>query len=314
MKAEELYAALLKATGQSRTVESLVYALAEVFRSSDLFYGHGTDNPDDEAYSLVFSVMGLDFDRPDSAWHQKVTRNQLDTLIALALRRINDRIPLPYLTGEAWFAGLRFYVDPRALVPRSPFAELIQNKFVPWLSIKPGMKILDLCTGNGCMGIAAAVYLSEARVDLVDLSAAALELSRKNVELHNVGTRTEVIQSDLFDALEGKRYDLIISNPPYVPASSIAELPVEYQHEPNIALQADDEGMAVVSRILQQADDFLTDEGVLIVEVGEIADMVDQHYQGLPFIWLEFEHGGEGVFLLNKQDLTEWRNGKSQNS
>jgi ribosomal protein L3 glutamine methyltransferase len=259
-------------------------------------------------------VMGLDFNGPDTARYQEVTQNQLDTVVALALRRINDRIPLPYLTGEAWFAGLRFHVDTRALIPRSPFAELIQNEFAPWLSIKRDMKILDMCTGNGCIGIATAVYLPEARVDLVDVSAAALELCRKNIELYDVGGRIEVIQSDLFDVLEGRRYDLIVSNPPYVPASSMAELPIEYRHEPGIALQAEDEGLAIVDRILQQADDYLSDDGVLIVEVGEIADMVHQHYQALPFIWLEFEHGGEGVFLLYKQDLTVWHNGKSKNS
>ena len=314
METEELHEQLLKATGQPLTVGSLIHQLAEVFRSRHLFYGHGTDNPDDEAYSLVFTTLGIDFSEADAAWNKKVNQAQLDAVISIAVKRINERVPLPYLTGEAWFAGLRFITDSRALIPRSPFAELIQEEFSPWLRQKPGIRILDMCTGNGRMGIAAAVYLPGIKVDLVDVSAEALELCRANVELHEVADRVEVIQSDLFEELAGRQYDLIISNPPYVPASSMAELPVEYLHEPEIALQADEEGMAIVDRILQQAADFLSDGGVLIVEVGEIADIVHQQYPSLPFIWLEFEHGGEGVFLLQKKDLMEWHNGKSKDS
>lgn len=314
MKTEDQYQTIRNQLGASATVGGLVEFLGKLFQSSDLYYGHGTDNPHDEAFALVFSVIGLDFGQADQFWDQQVSPDHIDTIVDLASKRISQRVPLPYLTGEAWFAGLRFYSDRRALIPRSPFAELIQQEFSPWLESRPEIKILDMCTGNGCIGIACAVYLPDATVDLVDLSPEALELAQKNVELHEVGSRVNVICSDLFEALEDRQYDLIVSNPPYVPASSMADLPVEYRHEPEMALLAENEGLDVVDRILRQAADFLIPEGILVVEVGEIADAVHQHYPALPFIWLEFEYGGEGVFLLHKRDLMDWQHGKSKDS
>ena len=280
----------------------LVQLVAEILHDSDLFYGHGTDNPDDEAYSLVFSVLDIPFDEAESRWEQPLAEQAVEHVVEVLDKRINQRIPLPYLTGVAWFAGLPFVIDERALIPRSPFAELILEHFQPWLDYEQPIRVLDMCTGNGCIGIAIAHHMPDATVDIVDISADALQLAKQNVAQHQVGDRVEVIQSDLFEVIAGRQYDLIVSNPPYVPASSMQDLPVEYRHEPVMALQADNEGMVIVDRMLRQASDYLIDEGLLIIEVGEIWEAVEQAYN-LPFVWLEFEHGGEGVFLLHKQDL-----------
>ncbi len=294
---------LQQALSACQRVGELVGVLGEVFAQHDLFYGHGTENPQDEAYALIFSVLELSFEETDAVWEQPFDSSCLDSIIHIASRRICERIPLPYLTGEAWFAGLPFKIDPRALIPRSPFAELIHQQFTPWLEDATSIHVLDMCTGNGCIGIATAVHLPQAKVDLVDLSDDALQLARDNIHWHGVADRVTAIQSDIFDAVPKEKYDLIISNPPYVPASSMEQLPVEYSHEPVMALQADDEGMAIVDRILKESADYLTDNGVLIVEVGEIEEAVHLRYSDLPFIWLEFEQGGEGVFLLHKKDL-----------
>lgn len=285
------------------TIGELVEELSEVFQSADLFYGHGTDNPADEAYALIFFVAGYEFSETEAVWENKPDEGLISGVVNIASRRVLERIPLPYLTGEAWFAGLRFHIDPRALIPRSPFAELIQNGFSPWVETDRSMKILDMCTGNGCIGIASSVYLPNAEVDIVDLSPDALEIARKNVIEHGVSDKVNVIQSDLFTELKGRKYDLIVSNPPYVPASSMAELPVEYRHEPEMALHADDQGMAIVDQLLSQSADYLNKDGTLIIEVGEIADAVHERYAQLPFTWLEFEYGGDGVFLLHAADL-----------
>ena len=300
---------LLLAT--STSIGHLVQQVARLLDKSDLFYGHGTDNPDDEAYSLVFSTLDLSFDDAQACWNRKPDKAGIHRVAGILEQRINQRIPLPYLTGIAWFAGLPFHVDQRALIPRSPFAELILQAFYPWIQSDEPLKVLDMCTGNGCIGIAIAHHMPNTQVDIVDLSAEALQLARMNVELHQVAERVEITQSDLFDSLAGRQYDLIVSNPPYVPASSMRDLPVEYQHEPLMALQADNEGLAIVDRILHQADRFLKKDGCLIVEVGEIEQAVHERYASLPFVWLEFEFGGEGVFLLHKHDLKGLHDGKS---
>ena len=305
MQTETLLKDIQSRTSGALTVGSVVSVLGDLLQAQDLYYGHGTDNSHDEAFALVFSVLELDFDRAETLWQQPVAPDQLDAIVALAGRRIQERLPLPYLTGEAWFAGIRFRIDKRALIPRSPIAELIMEQFQPWVASRNGPRVLDMCTGNGCIGIASALYMPGAQVDLVDVSTSALELARENIAMHGVESRVEIIHSDLFANLAGRKYDLIVSNPPYVPASSMSDLPVEYRHEPEMALLADDRGMAVVHRILTDAAHYLNDNGVLIVEVGEIAEQVHEHYRQLPFIWLDFEHGGEGVFLLHKDDLMD---------
>ncbi len=286
-------------------VAELVERLGSFLELHELHYGHGTDNPRDEAYALVFSALKLDFADTDNIWDNPVSQADLRLVIDLTVRRISKRMPLPYLTGEAWFAGLGFRIDERALVPRSPFAELIKRRFAPWIDVRRELKILDMCTGSGCIGIAASVYLPHAAVDIVDISREALDLARQNIDLHRVGDRVMAIHSNLFESLDDKRYDLIISNPPYVSADSMASLPIEYRYEPKIALQAGDGGMAVVDMLLQQSAGHLNDNGTLIVEVGEIEQAVHRRHARLPFIWLEFECGGEGVFLLHKEDLPE---------
>lgn len=285
------------------TISALVTAVAKVFQQYPLFYGHGTDNPDDEAFTLVFAVLDRAFEQAETVWHEVLNPAQIDLVTSIAEQRIEKRIPLSYLTGKAWFAGLPFIIDQRALIPRSPIAELIQNRFSPWLQAGQSPRILDLCTGNGCIGIAAAVFMPDVSVDLADLSADALDLARQNVQKYELEGRVNVIQSDLFEALEGRQYDLIVSNPPYVPASSMEKLPEEYHHEPSNALEADDGGMAIVDKILEQSGNYMKNNGILIVEVGEIQIAVEQRYTSLPFIWLDFERGGEGVFLLHRQDL-----------
>ncbi len=293
------------------TVGELVVKLGAVLEHHELCYGHGTDNPQDESYALVFSVLKLDFSDANRVWDNPVSQVDISSVIHLAARRIGERIPLPYLTGEAWFAGLGFHIDERALIPRSPFAELIEQGFAPWIDTDRELKILDMCAGSGCIGIAAAVYLPHASIDIVDISRDALALARQNVELYEVGDRVVVIHSDLFQNLAGKLYDLIVCNPPYVSSGSMANLPVEYRYEPELALQADDDGMAVIDALLFQSARHLNSDGVLMVETGETKEVVYRSYPRLPFVWPEFEHGGEGIFLLHKRDLENLNHGKS---
>ncbi len=308
---EALTRDLYKQLADVSTVAELVGGLGSILEFYELHYGHGTDNPQDEAYALVFSVLKIDFADTDKVWDNPVSQDNISPVINLVVRRIRQRIPLPYLTGEAWFAGLRFHIDDRAMVPRSPFAELIEQDFAPWIDTSRELRILDMCTGNGCIGIAAAVYLPHVSVDIVDISEDALVLAGQNIELYEIGDRVSAIHSDLFRNLDGKCYDLIISNPPYVPASSMANLPVEYRYEPEIALQADDGGMAIINALLLQSARYLNDDGILIVEVGEIKDTMHRLYSRLPFVWLEFEYGGENIFLLHKRDLGSLSDGKS---
>ena len=288
----------------STSIGHLVQEVSRQLDQHDLFYGHGTDNPDDEAYALVFAILDISFDDAEMAWQRMVLRDDIDKVSACLYRRINERIPLPYLTGIAWFAGMPFHVDERALIPRSPIAQLLEQGYSPWLRPEDTeINILDMCTGNGCIAIATATYMLDAKVDAADISASALELARQNTEIHELEDRVEIIQSDLFSELQGRQYDLIVSNPPYVPHQSMLELPEEYSHEPVMALEAEDEGMAIVDKILHQSARYLKENGILIVEVGEIQQAVEDRYSDLPFTWLEFERGGDGVFLLNKADL-----------
>jgi len=289
----------------STSIGHLVQSVAKQLRQKDLFYGHGTDNPDDEAYALVFAVLDISFDDAKMLWEEPLSPGDVDKVTECLYRRIHDRMPLPYLTGIAWFAGMAFHVDHRALIPRSPIAQLLELGYSPWLQPEKELRILDMCTGNGCIAIATAAHMPDASVDAVDISTSALALARQNVELHDLSDKVDVIQSDLFTELEGRQYDLIVSNPPYVPHQSMIELPAEYAYEPVMALEAEDNGMAIVDKILRQSPRYLKENGILIVEVGEIQQAVEKRYNELPFTWLEFERGGEGVFLLNRADLPE---------
>jgi len=277
---------------------------AEQFDSAELFYGHGTDNAWDEAVYLIFSVLGLPFDREDIDPEQELSAAQQQQIELLVARRIEQRTPVAYLVGEAWFAGLPFNVDERVLVPRSPIAELIHNEFQPMLDAPP-RRALDLCTGSGCIGIATALAFPGCQVDLADISQDALAVADSNIRRHGVEGRVRVIQSDLFQGLadEGVRYDLIVSNPPYVSAEEVAELPAEYHQEPALGLLSDDDGLAIPLQILRQAPDFLSEQGVLILELGYSWSVLAERYPQLPVTWLEFDNGGEGVLAIDRASL-----------
>ncbi|PVV07317.1 MAG: ribosomal protein L3 N(5)-glutamine methyltransferase [gamma proteobacterium symbiont of Ctena orbiculata] len=278
---------------------------ASRFSEAGLFFGHGTDNALDEAAALVLGALHLPPDLPASWFGSRLTAPERQRVLDLIQRRIDERMPLPYLLGEAWFAGMRFHVNEQVLIPRSPIAELIETGFAPWLEPSPKPQILDLCCGSGCIGIAAAAYLPESRVDLVDISADVLQVAKRNIAEYGLQERVTSYTSDLFETLPDKQYDLIVSNPPYVGLAEMEALPHEYRHEPVLALQANENGLEIVQRILKQARRYLTPRGILIVEVGNSARLLVDRYPQMPFVWLDFERGGEGVFLLSAADLAE---------
>lgn len=278
--------------------EAWVGALAEYFDAHDLCFGHGTDNAGDEAYWLLRAVQ----DWSDAAWERAPDPARLDRVMDLAERRVEQRKPLAYLLGEAWFAGLKFKVDERVLIPRSPLAELIERCFAPWLKLTAGDRLLDVGTGSGCLAIAAAVHCPALSVDASDNSADALSVAAENVARHGVGDRVRLIQADLFPTVP-YRYRVIISNPPYVPAAELKSLPPEYAHEPAGALVGGPSGLEPTLKLLEAAPAHLTADGVLIVEVGNEAEALQQAFPRLPFVWLEFERGGHGVFVISAGEL-----------
>ena len=281
------------------TLAELIARIERRFAAAPLCYGHGTDNARDEAAWLVLRSLGLPFDADLSRPATDVERIE-----ALVDRRIGERMPVAYLLKEAWLAGQSFYVDQRVIVPRSHIAELL-----PSLRRRPVKRVLDLCTGSGCLAILAARAYPAAHVDAVDLSPAALAVARKNVARHRLGRRIRLQRSDLFQALRGERYDLVLTNPPYVSADAMAQLPPEYRHEPPGALAAGTDGLDSVRVILREAARFLRPTGLLVVEVGNTERRVRRSFPRLPFTWLEFERGGGGVFLLTREQLSEGQRG-----
>ena len=279
-------------------------ALAQRFDQADLFFGHGTGDPWDEAVYLTFAALGISFDEDDSVMERWLQSQEVAHVEALARRRIEERIPVAYLVGEAWFCGLPFKVDERVLIPRSPIAELINNRFEPLLAAEP-QRILDLCTGSGCIGIACALAFEDARVDLSDISRDALQLARENVLRHGLQERVRVLESDLLRSVQGP-YDLIVSNPPYVSRQEIDELPAEYHHEPELGLLSQDDGLDIPLRILREAAAHLSEDGLLVLEVGYSRAALTDRLPGVPLLWLEFEQGGEGVCALTAQQLRQY--------
>lgn len=268
-----------------------------------LFYGHGTDNPLDEAVWLVLHVLQRPLDGSFDDWNAEVDELQSQRIQGLLERRCVERRPLAYLLGEAWFCGLRFEVNPDVLIPRSPFAELIRDAFAPWVEAGRLQRVLDLCTGSACIGIAIAHEMPGVQVDASDISERALAVARRNVAAHGLGARVRLVQSDLFQGLAGCRYDLIVSNPPYVADWEWRALPDEYRWEPRLALETGREGLELVLRILADAPDHLETDGVLICEVGEAQERLMRLLPELPLTWLEFQHGGSGVFTISRSEL-----------
>jgi len=285
------------------SVEQLIRDLARRFEDADLSYGHGTDNAVDEAAWLLFATLGLSHDDVPAVYNRIVAADQLAEVDALADRRIRERVPLAYLLQQAWFAGLDFYVDERVLIPRSPLAELIRAQFSPWISAADVGYVVDLGTGSGCIAVAIARAFPAASVDAVDISDEALAVTAINIERHDLADRVHPIRSDFFSELVGSRYDLIVSNPPYVDEHDMRDMPGEYRHEPVRGLAAGADGLDSVHKILQDASRFLTDNGILVCEVGNSQAALERAYPNVAFVWLEFEQGGAGVFLLTKQDL-----------
>jgi ribosomal protein L3 glutamine methyltransferase len=292
------------------TVADLIREGASRFERAGLAYGHGTDNPVDDAAALVFHALALDHARAEAAYQQRPDAEGVARVRALFDERIAKRVPAAYLMGRMWFAGLEFEVDPRVIVPRSPFAELIQARFAPWIDPHRVRRILDIGTGSGCIAIACAVAFPEASVDAVDVSPQALEVARRNVARHGVGDRLHLHLGDVYAPLGEARYDLIVSNPPYVSDAEMHDLPPEYLHEPDLALRAGADGLDVVRRIVGGLSRHLEPGGALFVEVGDSDVRMQEACPGLPLTWLEFEHGGGGVFLLTAGDLKRTADGR----
>ena len=274
-----------------------------LFNEAELFFGHGTDNAFDESKVLTFHVLNLPWNVPENYWLSRLTQHEKQQVTELFKRRIESRKPAAYLTGEAWFAGIRFKVNESTLVPRSPIAELIAQRYEPWVNPDTVTEVLDLCTGSGCIGIASLQALPNATVDLVDISLDALAVAQKNIELYGLQEVAVAIESDLFSSLKGKQYDLIVSNPPYVDKIEMEALPEEFQQEPRLGLEAGSDGLDLVRKILAEASQYLKEDGVLIVEVGVSQYYVESEYPELPLFWFEFEQGGEGVFAIQKSEL-----------
>jgi len=285
------------------TVAQLISYAAEQFAVADLWFGHGTDNAVDEAAELVFFASGLRHDQADEVYDLVLKPKQRAAALQLIERRIRERVPAAYLTKRMWFAGHEFYVDERVLVPRSPIAELIDSRFRPWIDPTKVQRVLDIGTGSGCIAIAAALALPNAKVDAADVSTDALAVTRMNIERHSLQRRVRAVKSDVFEGLKGERYDVIVSNPPYVGDEEMATLPEEYRREPKLGLHGGRDGLDIVHRIIDQAAAHLQPHGILIVEVGNSEEALVASRPRMPFTWLDFERGGGGVLVLKAEDL-----------
>jgi len=289
------------------TVGELAASVARRLRRARVYFGHGTDNARDEAAALVLYAMKLPYDAPPRTLERRVSAAGRERVEALLRRRIDERVPLAYLTHEAWFAGLPFYVDERVLIPRSAIAELIERRFAPWIEVSRVRRVLDMGTGSGCIALAAAKAFPRARVDAVDVDAGALEVAAINRRRLRLTRRVGLIESDHFAALSDSSYDIIVSNPPYVGEREMRGLPREYRHEPKLALASGREGLDSVAIILREARLHLQPLGLLVVEVGNTERALARAYPRLPFTWLDFERGGGGVFVLTREQLDKVR-------
>ncbi len=288
-----------------KSPRALIHWGAEQFEKAGLAFGHGTDNALDEAAALVLHTLAIGYDQPDAVLDAVLSEQDYVRVKALLEERISSRKPAAYLVDEAWFAGMPFYVDERVLVPRSPLAELILARFSPWIDAENVNTIVDIGTGSGCIAIACARVFPQVQIDATDISGDALEVARRNVARHCMEARVSLLESDIFCALDGRRYDIIVSNPPYVPRDEVEQLAEEYSHEPAAGLVAGEDGLDIVVRMLRDAAQYLEKDGILVVEVGYTHAALQAQYPDVPFIWLDFEHGGTGVFLLDAGQLAD---------
>ncbi len=289
-----------------QTVRDCLRFGESMLRGGGVFFGHGNDDPWDEALALLMHQLALPLQSDPRILDARLLPSEISGYLSQLVKRVNDRVPVPYLTHEAWFCGLPFYVDERVLIPRSPLAELIEQSFTPWVDPERVHRVLDLCTGSGCIAIACAYAFEHAQVDGSDISAEALAVCEENIQRHGLAEQVRALQSDGLAAVDGP-YDLIVSNPPYVDAQDMASLPDEYRHEPELALASGDDGLDFTRQLLLDAPDQLTEEGVLIVEVGNSWEAMLQTWPQVPFFWFEFERGGHGVFMLTRAQLLEYR-------
>ncbi|SET12583.1 50S ribosomal protein L3 N(5)-glutamine methyltransferase [Thorsellia anophelis] len=294
-----------------RTIRDMIRWVASQLNNSDIFLGHGSDDVITEARHLVLISISMPITLSDGDLEARLTKSERISIVELLHQRIVDRIPTAYLTQRAFFAGLMFYVDERVLVPRSPIAQMIETHFSPYFDdaisdankSNRALRVLDLCTGSGCIAIAVAYALENAIIDAVDISFDALAVSEINIDSHQLSDRVFPIQSDLFDALGSERYDLIVTNPPYVDAEDMSDLPVEFKHEPELGLSSGTDGLDITRRILKEAKHYLTDKGILVCEVGNSMVHLIEAFPDIEFDWVDFTRGGQGVFVLTKAQL-----------
>lgn len=296
----------MSANSDLYTIRDFLRYATSRFNQAGLYFGHGTDNAWDEAAALVLHCLHLPHTVDTNVLDARLIEEEKKQILELIDLRVEKRIPLAYLTNEAWFAGMSFYVDERVLVPRSPIAELIEQHFEPWIDPESVHHVLDLCTGSGCIAIAVAEAFPDAEVDASDISEDALAVAKTNVLRHEMQDEVTLYKADIFDGLPQKKYNLIISNPPYVSQEEMAELPDEYHHEPSLGLEAGNAGLDFVERILLGSNKYLANNGVIIIEVGNSEEALAEKFANVPFTWLEFEHGGGGVFLLTANDVREY--------
>ena len=304
---QELVATILadKVAHELHSIQDFLRWTYSVFNRADIYYGQGYDNAWDESLQLVLGGLQLPLDLPTELFQSRLTPSEKETLVQLVLARIQQRVPVAYLTNSAWFCGHEFYVDERTIIPRSPISALIQDRFEGLLDAVP-QRILDLCTGGGCIAIACAYAFPEAEVDAVDLSFDALNVAEINIERHQLAHRVFPIQSDLFANIAGQKYDLIVTNPPYVDEEDLAEMPEEFHFEPEPALGSGMDGLDITKQILKQAPNYLTENGLLVCEVGNSMVSLIEQYPEVPFEWVELKNGGLGVFALRYKELVKY--------
>ena len=295
---------ITQAQSQLRTIRDLLRFAVSQFNQASLHFGHGCANAYDEAAYLILKTLHLPLDQLEPFLDARLLDDECKQVLTMIDRRVTQRTPAAYLTHEAWLGDYSFYVDERVIIPRSFIAELLQTQLSPWITDPDAIfSALDLCTGSGCLAILMAHGFQNAHIDAIDISTQALEVAHKNVQGYGLEDRIQLIESNLFSALSEKKYDLIISNPPYVNAASMAELPQEYQHEPHNALASGLDGLDATRLILRNAAQYLTDDGLLLVEIGHNRAVLEQAYPQLPFTWLETSAGDEFVFLLRRDQL-----------